>query len=213
MGSFHRDTTGRGLHEPALYKVENNTGSTLTKGTVVQRTGYNAVITVSTSTNPLSDNRIGIVLDDIADGEIGYAGAQGDFGQFDTSGFSVDDVLYSDGSGGLTTTVLGDPIATVLTSHATNGHLFCYVPLPIGSGGGGSGGYENYVYVLTPTDVSNGYVTLPLSPGSPAVTVLGYEGAPFQTYGIDFVVSGATLTFTGLLPDIASGDTITVLYR
>lgn len=213
MGSFHRDITGRGLHEPATYKVKNNTGGTLTKGLVVKRSGYDAVIEVETSTNPLSDNRLGIVLDDIADGEIGYVASQGDFGQFDTSGFIVDDVLYSDGSGALTTTALGDAIATVLTSDATDGHLFCYVPLPIGAGGGSGGGYLNYIYTLTPTDVSNGFVALPLAPATPAETVLFYEGAPTQTYGIDFTVAGTTLTFTGLLPDIASGESITVLYR
>ena len=213
MGSFHRDITGRGLHEPASYKAKNSTGSTLAKGTVVKRVGYDGVLSVESSTNPVTDDRLGIVLDDIQDGEIGYVGASGDFGQFDTSGFLVDDVLYSDGAGALTTTVLGNPIATVLTSHATNGHLFCYVPLPIGSGGGGSNGYENYVYTLTPTDVSNGYVTLPLAPGTPTDTVLMYEGAPTQTYGIDFTVAANQLTFTGLLGDIASGENITVLYR
>lgn len=213
MGSFHRDITGRGLHEPATYKAKNNTGSTIVKGTVVKRVGYDAVMTIEISTNPLSDNRLGIVLDDIADGEIGYVGATGSFGQFDTSGFSAEDVLYSTGAGGLSTTVLGDPIATVLTSDATNGYLFCYVPLPIAAGNGGADGYNNYVYALTPTDVANGFVTLPLAPGVPTDTVLGYEGAPFQTYGIDFTVAGATLTFTGLLPDIAPGETITVLYR
>jgi hypothetical protein len=214
MGSFHRDITGRGLHEPASYKVKNNTGSTLTKGTVVKRSGYDAVITVDASTNPVTDNRLGIILDDILDGEIGYVAASGDFGQFDTSSFAVDDVLYSTVSGGLSTTISGDPIATVLTSDATDGHLFCYVPLPIGSGGGGGGtSYTNYGYTLTPADISNGYITLPSAPGTPTDTVIQYEGAPSQLYGIDFTVAGALLTFTGMSGLVASGEKITVLFR
>jgi hypothetical protein len=170
-------------------------------------------MTVAISTNPITDNRLGIVLDDILNDDIGYVAAAGDFGQFDTSAFAVNDVLYSNGSGGLTLTVLGNPIATVLTDSATDGHLFCYVPLPISSGGGGSNGHEVYTYMLTPTDVTNQYITLPLAPVDVADTVLLYEGAATQVYGIDFTVLGSTLTFTGLAGFIASGETITVLFR
>jgi hypothetical protein len=213
MMSFHKDLTGRALHEPASYKVRNNTGSTLTRGTVVKRSGYDAVIEVETSTNPLTDLRLGIVLDDITDGEIGYVAASGDFGLFDTSGFAVNAVLYSDGSGGLSTSVLGDPIATVLTSDAEDGHLFCYVPLPIAGGSGGGAGHQVYTYTITPTDVSNGNITLPLGPSVPADTVIQYEGAPSQIYGLDFTVAGSILTFTGMAGLVASGEKITVLYR
>jgi hypothetical protein len=201
------------LHEPALYKVRNNTGSTLTKGTVVQRSGHDGVIIVSVSTNPISDNRVGIILDSILDGDVGYAAAQGDFGQFDTSGYSLNDVLYSDGSGALTTTVLGDPIATVIRVDADDGHLFCYVPLPISSGGGGADGHQVYTYMLTPTDVSNGYVVLPINPASPADTIVLYEGAASQIYAVDYTVTGANVNFTGLLPYLDSGEYVTILYR
>jgi hypothetical protein len=169
---------------------------------------------VEASTNPLTDNRLGIVLDDILDGAIGYVAASGDFGQFDTSGFVVDDVLYSDGSGALVTGGLGDPIATVLTSDAANGHLFCYVPLPVGSGSGSSGaGHLVYTYTITPTDVTNGYITLPLSPAVATDTIIQYEGAPGQIYGLDFTVATNQLTFTGMASFVASGEQITVLYR
>lgn len=212
--SFHKDLTGRSLHEPATYKVKNSTGSTLSKGKVVKRVGYDAVMTVEISDNPTTDLRLGIVLDDILDGDIGYVAASGDFGQFDTTSFAVDDVLYSDGSGDLTTVVAGDPIATVLTSDAADGHLFCYVPLPLTAGSAVvSNGHTVYTYTLTPTDVSNGYITLPLAPSTASDTVLMYEGAPAQIYGLDFTVAGAQLDFTGLLGFIASGEALTVLYR
>lgn len=211
--ALHKDFTGRGLHEPASYKVRNNTGSTITKGKVVKRTGYEAVMVVEVVTNPITDTVLGIVLDDIQDGELGYVAAQGDFGQFDMSAFSVDDILYSDGVGDLTNVALGPALATVLDADASDGHLFAYVAIPIPTGGGGSGGHTASTVTLTPTDISNGYVMIPVTPNSPTETVIQYEGAPGQIYGTDFTVSGDQLTFTGLAAQIASGDIITILYK
>jgi hypothetical protein len=210
---FHRDQTGRSLHEPSLFKITNTTGSTLVRGTVVKRTGYNGTMLVAISTNPVADNRLGVVLDDILDGEVGYVGSQGDFGQFDTSSFTAEDIIYSTVSGGLSTTVLGDPIATVLTVNATSGRLLLYVDLPGIGSSSGSVSFNSYTVALTPTDVANGFITLVASPTSPLETMLMYEGAASQIYGIDFTVSGSTLTFTGLLPDIASGESVTIIYK
>ena len=210
---LHRDKTGRGLHEPALYKVQNNSGATLTKGTVVKRVGYANFITVEISTNPVSDNRIGVVLDDIEDGCPGYVGAQGDFGQFDTSSWAADTVLYSDATGALTTTVLGDAIGTVLTSDASTGHIFLYVALPVAGGATTVDGYLNFTGTVTATDVTNGYVSIPLAPSSPANTLFLYEGAPSLIYGLDFTVSGSQLQFLALTPQVAAGDQYTILYK
>jgi hypothetical protein len=209
--ALHKNFSGRGLHEPAAYKVRNNTGSTLTKRKVVKRTGYDAVMTVELVTNPATDTVLGIVLDDILDGAIGYVAAQGDFGQFDTTAFSVNDVLYTDGSGDLSLTIAGPALVTVLTSDATDGHLFAYVAIPIPTGGGTA--YTAYTYILTPTDIVNGYTTIPATPSSPTETVLQYEGAPSQIYGLDFTVSTNQLTFTGLAAFAASGESITILYK
>lgn len=211
--ALHRNFAGRGLHEPATYKVRNNTGSTIAQGKAVRRVSYDGVMTVEPVTNPVTNVVLGIVLDDILDGEIGYVAAQGDFGQFDTSGFVVDDILYTDGSGDLTTTEAGPALATVLTSDATDGHLFAYVAIPIPVGGGGGSAFTAYTYTLTPTDISNGYLTMPATPDEPTQTVLQYEGAPGQIYGVDFTVATNQLTFTGLATSAASGESVTILYK
>jgi hypothetical protein len=211
--SLHRDQTGRGLHEPALYKVKNNTGSTLTKGTVVKRTGFDAVMTVATSTNPVSDVRLGIILDDILDGAIGYAGAQGDFGQFDTSSYAAETVLYSDVTGALSTTALGSAIGTVLSSDVTNGHILFYFSLPTATGAPTVDGYINYTATTTALDITNGYVTLPVTPSSPTDTVMLYEGAPSLIYGVDFTVSGDQVQFLDLAITAEADEAFTVLYK
>lgn len=72
-----------------------------------------------------------------------------------------------------------------------------------GSGGGGGGGsYNVNIFVLTPTDITNGFVTLSSIPTTASDTGLTVIGGPLQNYGVDFTITGATLTFLG---DLAIG--------
>lgn len=209
--SSHKNITGRALHEPAQYKVQNNSGATLTKGTVVKRTGYDVAMTVATSLSPTGDRFLGVVVDDILNGSIGYVAAFGDFGEFDTSSWTPETLLYSSNTGALSEIEDGDPIATVLSQDATNGHILFYVGLPSNGGGGGAGGHAVYTTIIAPLDIFAGYIILPETPTEPSSTIIKYEGAPEQIYGIDFSVAGNQLTFLNLPAE--SGETITVLYK
>ncbi|CAN5950514.1 unnamed protein product [Sphagnum jensenii] len=65
------------------------------------------------------------------------------------------------------------------------------------SGGGSSNPYYINEFTLSPTDISNGFVTLSSAPDVPADTVLTVIGGPMQTYGVDYTVTGTQLTFAG----------------
>ena len=88
------------------YKVKNMTGSTLTNGTIVKVSGYEAGeetirVTPTTSTN---DVAIGIVKGSIPHGEVGLVVNTGVATGINTTGYTTGSVLYQNGSGGLTHT-------------------------------------------------------------------------------------------------------------
>lgn len=81
--------------------------------------------------------------------------------------------------------------------------------------GAGSGtGVNVDKYTLSGTDISNGFVTLTTAPATPSKTRLDVIGGPTQDYGVDFSVSGTTLTWTSLGLDgvLVSGDKLIVQY-
>lgn len=53
-------------------------------------------------------------------------------------------------------------------------------------------------FTLSPTDISNGFVTLSTTPINPTLTLLNVIGGPMQDYGVDFSVSGSTFSWSGL---------------
>ena len=120
--TIHKETTGRGLHEPSQYRVENTTGGTITKGTVVKLGGYGTYIKI-TPVTATSDEAFGVVLDDILDTANGYVGRGGNFSDFDTSAWAVDTEIYQTSSGVLTSIMAGTRVATVLVQSATVGRL------------------------------------------------------------------------------------------
>jgi hypothetical protein len=68
-------------------------------------------------------------------------------------------------------------------------------------------------FTLSPTDISNGYVTLSTTPVNPTLALLNVIGGPMQSYGSDFTISGTHLSWTGNLASvIASGDMLVVQY-
>ena len=124
---------------------------------------------------------------------MGHVARMGLFGQFDTSAFVVDSVLYSDGSGNLTTVSSGPQIGVVMTVSVSNGHILFGVH--DSTTGGGSVGHRTLITTLTQTDIDNGYINLPATPATPSETILMLEGAPSQVFGADFTVSGNQLSF------------------
>ena len=84
-----------------------------------------------------------------------------------------------------------------------------------GGGGGGGPGYNVYLYTLTPTDISNKYITLPAVPATTGLTQLTVIGGPLQSYGTDFIVSGTQLNWSSLFLDgvLTSGDKLVVTYN
>jgi hypothetical protein len=85
-------------------------------------------------------------------------------------------------------------------------------------GGGGSNQYYVNTFTLSPTDITNQFVTLSSAPDTPADTILTVIGGPMQSYGIDFTVSGSTLTFMGGIASggssaLVSGDMLVIQYN
>lgn len=74
--------------------------------------------------------------------------------------------------------------------------------------------YAVDLFTLTPTDISNKYVTLTSGPSPVGKTILQVVGGPVQSYGDDFVVSGTQLSWSGLFLDgiLVSGDKLIVQY-
>jgi len=67
-------------------------------------------------------------------------------------------------------------------------------------------------FTLAGSDVSNGYVTLTKAPVHPTLTVMSVIGGPVQTYGVDYSISGTTLTWSGTFLDgtLVAGDILVV---
>jgi hypothetical protein len=76
-------------------------------------------------------------------------------------------------------------------------------------------GYNIDKFILTPTDISNKYVTLAASPSIAAETTVDIPEGCQQKYGTDFTVSGSTLSWNGLGMEalLASGDELIVQYN
>lgn len=68
---------------------------------------------------------------------------------------------------------------------------------------------------LTPTDISNKYVSLAATPGTANLTCLTVIGGVEQNYGPDFIVTGTHLDWNGLFLDgvLVSGDQLIIVYN
>jgi len=124
------------------FDVKNQTGSTITKGTVVRFAGTlgasgKLLVTpfLADGTYP-SDYVVGVVENDIVDGEDGFAIDHGKIYNLNTSAFSQGDILYASSTvaGGLTATQPSAPnnkvtIAAVVHSSSTAGILEVRVTL------------------------------------------------------------------------------------
>ena len=74
--------------------------------------------------------------------------------------------------------------------------------------------YNVNKFTLTPTDITNGYVTLTSAPASLSGTILNVIGGPMQDYSADFTVAGNQLSWSGLGLDgvLVSGDKLVVQF-
>ena len=69
-------------------------------------------------------------------------------------------------------------------------------------------------FVLSPTDITNGYVTLSTTPTTPSEAQLTVLGGILQTYGTDFTITGNQLSWSGTDLDgwLTAGDELYVFY-
>lgn len=123
-----------------LVRVQNNTGSTITNGTVVKyasaigASGYFRVEPMQATAGTSRRLLLGVATEDIANGGVGFVTSQGFVRDINTSAWAAGTTLWVDPAvaGGLTPTEpdapdLKLPIAVVTTQHATNGVLYVRV--------------------------------------------------------------------------------------
>lgn len=120
------------LGRELLIRVYNNSGSTITNGSVVYpmgNVGGIPAIELANATSETTSKVVGVVTHDIEDGTIGYVAKFGQVGDLNTSAYAVGDILYlSDTDGQYTTTkpTGGSFITTigvVETVNATTGSI------------------------------------------------------------------------------------------
>lgn len=215
---FHKNTSGRGIHEPGQFQVKNSTGSTIVKGKVVKLVGFDYFPLIAVSTSPGVDVVFGVVVNDIEDGCQGYVARAGLFGQFDTSLFAVMDLLYSDLSGDLTTTPNGTKLGRVAKVDAIDGHILFDIPSEGTPSSGTEPGAIVEQHTVSGADITNGYIVLGNIPSFPAQTFLTAAGYVNQNYGTDFTVAGNHLTWLSVNPPdlgnlIQAGDLLTVFVK
>ena len=122
---------GSGAVESALtllQYVRNQTGATITKGTVVYisgATGNTCTISKAIATgDPTSAQTLGVVKDDITNNGFGYVVVFGKVSGLDTQAYSEGQQLYLSGSvaGGVTTTKPYAPLHLVYVGIVTRSH-------------------------------------------------------------------------------------------
>ena len=126
--------------------VDNSTGGTLTAGTLVYVSGYDASTSAPQVTKADGDSRLAeyVLQADIANGAAGYAFRGYTLGSLDTSGSSVGDPIYLSATAGSWTATaltgsaqLSQRVGVVVTSNASSGSILFDLPgelLKIGSG-------------------------------------------------------------------------------
>jgi hypothetical protein len=129
--SFHKSLRGSDLHAPSNELVENNTGFLISKMTVVALDGMGAIYPQVKINSNVSDRILGVATEDIPNGSSGTICAFGFLFNINTSTFSVSSILYSDGSGQLSTMISGSPVAMVTKSDSTYGVLYVFAGIGI----------------------------------------------------------------------------------
>lgn len=88
-------------------------------------------------------------------------------------------------------------------------------PVPNSGGGGGGTDFEVERRTLTAGEVLAGSLTLGQAPANASDVVLLVQDAGNMALGLDFTVSGSTLSWSGLGLDglLAANDELTIFYK
>jgi len=199
--SFHKYLVGADLHSPSQEQVENNSGSTITKLKVVKLNGIGSVYPQIVPVSSLSDSAAGIAQADIATGQTAYIAAYGRLNDVDTSAYTLNDQLFSDASGNLTTTNTGIPVGVVIKIGSTNGIIFLTL---YGKGPKGDDGDDGVVERIAVSDVDDPSSELSSQSGSTGDLIALYEdGDPSQC---SIYLFDSTITATTNSPFIVNGS-------
>jgi len=93
--------------------------------------------------------------------------------------------------------------------------FFVRYPPTSGGGGGGTGTFTTEYRILTNTEVTNAQLILSNTPMSPTDIIVDPVSGSIQAYGSDFVVSGNTVSWSGLGMSnlgLQAGDELVISY-
>jgi hypothetical protein len=112
----------------------------------------------------------------------------------------------------------GSAVAGEIYYNSTSNTVRYYNGTTWTSLGASSSSYSVNTFILGSSDITNGYVTLSSTPDVPTDTILTVIGGPMQSYGTDFTVSSAQLTFinslaVGGFSALVSGDILVIQYN
>jgi len=123
---FHSKLRGSDLHAPSRELLENQTGNTLTKLTVVTLDGMGTVYPKMRINNAPLDNPFGILESDVTTGQSAFITCLGFMTNINTSAWAPGQALYGDSNGVLNTNPSGDIVATVIKQDAQYGIIYVY---------------------------------------------------------------------------------------
>jgi len=187
-----------------VVEVYNGTGLTITKGTLVKFSGFNAIVskpTILAADQSSNEEAVGIVLEDIATVTSGKIVVRGIVKGVDTTGMTVGDRLYLSTAGGYTITKPTDgyiqEIGRVTRVDAADGEILIILD-------------EKEVETIEQI-VENAFV---ITGGNVVKTVMGYNTINQLTQVVDYtlpLISGLTTTKYLIHVKNGSGGTINLL--
>jgi hypothetical protein len=129
--SFHRLLQGRDLHAPSSEFVENHTGSTIPQFIACSFNGIGSALPQIVPGGTLIQGITQTAIPTWAPNQgTGYITCYGILTDVNTSSFSVNDLLYSDAFGVLSTTINSRPICQVLKVDPVFGTVYVF---PLGT--------------------------------------------------------------------------------
>lgn len=199
--SYHKNLIGKDLHEPTNTKVVNNSGSTISKFKAVTFNGFGTTLPQIVLPGPSTIR--GITQTDILNTACGYITSFGMMTDLDTSGFSANDILYSDSLGNLSTTVNGTAVAQILKSDITHGIVYVFV----------SGGVSTTAKTKAGRVLNSGFSGSPkkttvtfITPFGSTLYAVNITGVDVRTWAIESKVMGGFVINSnanaGLLGDV-----------
>lgn len=145
------------LADKLFVRAFNNSGSTISKGKIVRFTAYDTVnlapnIALASAEASNTSTVLGISEQDIPNNSFGSILVEGDYQGLDTSGFTVNSIVYlSDTAGNISASqgTVSSLVGRVHTVNATTGAISVRGEMPFGAGGGGGGGGSTGIQGVT----------------------------------------------------------------